>query len=217
MTASEFSELFPNYSHCFGTFDQLARLVEEKSKVINITAIRDYEGIWEKHIVDSLEVTKSPVLQKILSTDEIKILDVGTGAGFPGLALATAYPNAAVTLCDATRKKLDVINEFTSTLQLQNAQTVWGRAEELARSPEYRGMYDVVVARALAYLPKVLQLLALFTKKGGYIVAYKLDTQEEIQAGDAVLSALRLQKVEEYRYTLPHGTDARIILVYQKL
>ncbi len=186
---------------------KLASLVEEKSKVVNITAIRDFDGIWEKHVLDSLEFLNTEFF-KTHTNEKFTYMDFGTGAGFPGLPLAIMLPDSKFSLVDGTRKKVEIVNAFANELGLSNVQTIWSRAEDLDRK------FEIVLARAVKYLPELLKTAVEFVSKDGYIVAYKMLNDEEIKAGDDVCGEISLVKVEEYRYSLS-GQD-RVILIYQK-
>ena len=186
---------------------KLAHLVEEKSKHVNITAIRDFDGIWEKHVLDSLEFLNTEFFKSHVD-EKFSYMDYGTGAGFPGLPLAIMLPDSKFSLVDSTRKKVEIVNFFAKELGLENVQTIWSRAEDLDRK------FDVVLARAVKYLPNLLRSSVEFVSKSGYIVAYKMLNEEEIKAGDDVCEELSLIKIEEYKYSL--SGQNRVILIYQK-
>ena len=186
---------------------KLTTLVEDKAKVVNITSIRDFDGIWQKHVVDSLEFLNTEFF-KSHNNEKFTYMDYGTGAGFPGLPLAIMLPDSKFSLVDSTRKKVEIVNAFSKELRLENVQTIWSRAEDLDRK------FDVVLARAVKYLPNLLRSSVEFVSKSGYIVAYKMLNEEEIKAGDDVCEELSLIKIEEYKYSLS-GQD-RLILIYQK-
>lgn len=186
---------------------KLAMLVEEKSKHVNITAIRDFDGIWEKHVLDSLEFLNTEFFKSHVN-EKLTYMDLGTGAGFPGLPLAVMLPDSKFSLVDGTRKKVEIVNSFANELGLSNVQTIWSRAEDLDRK------FEIVLARAVKYLPELLKTAVEFVSKGGHIVAYKMLNDEEIKAGDDVCGEISLVKIEEYRYSLS-GQD-RVILIYQK-
>ena len=186
---------------------KLTTLVEDKAKVVNITSIRDFDGIWQKHVVDSLEFLNAEFFKSHVD-EKFSYMDYGTGAGFPGLPLAIMLPDSKFSLVDSTRKKVEIVNAFSKELRLENVQTIWSRAEDLDRK------FDVVLARAVKYLPNLLRSSFEFVSKSGYIVAYKMLNEEEIKAGDDVCEELSLIKIEEYKYSLS-GQD-RVILIYQK-
>lgn len=186
--------------------EHLARLVEAKSKEFNITSIKDYDSIWQKHVLDSLELLK---LQPFLGAAPKKVLDIGTGAGFPGLPLAIAKPEWQFTLLDSTKKKVDVVAEFVRELELGNVDTKWGRAEEI--SPD---LYDLVIARAVSYLPDLLSLCNPLLSQNGFIASYKSYSPKELAAGLKIASNIDLSLVKEHRYQL--GDNERVIWLFRK-
>ena len=220
----------------YSLLDHLARLVEAKAQQFNITAIRDYDGIWVKHIIDSLyllhlesvqelfygkvlydgvtyrdgfvveelNVSQSNVSQAIPEGKRKKVLDIGTGAGFPGLPLAIACPWIDFTLVDGTNKKVEVVKEFVAELGLKNVEVVWGRSEELKKKPEYIESFDLVLARAVKYLPDLLKLLIPFAKmQTGLIAVYKAISFEEEQATIPIIKDYNIVQIESMSYYLP--------------
>lgn len=148
--------------------EQLADLFLEWNQKLNLSAIRDREGVLMKHIVDSLLIMDWEFFEE---GDEI--LDLGTGGGFPGLALAIVYPKMQFTLVDATEKKIAAVAEMAKSLGLKNVSTVAARAEELARDKQHREQYDRVVARALAGFATLLEYCMPFVKPDGLFIAYQ--------------------------------------------
>ena len=149
-------------------------LVLERNEYINLTAVRDRNEALIKHVLDSLAVTDLPEYRNAK-----KIIDVGTGAGFPGALLAIASPEKEFVLLDSTLKRLRVIDEFADTLKINNIRTVHARAEELSKKPEFHEAFDVCVSRAVANLEKLSGWCLPFVKKGGYFIAYKGENYEE--------------------------------------
>lgn len=139
-----------------------------KNKHINLTRIVEPEEFVEKHILDSLEVL---MLEDYADVE--KILDIGTGAGFPGVMLAIAHPNKEVVLVDARRKKLRVIDDIAGELNISNIRTVHGRAEDLSKDKKLASQFDLVVSRAVADLTCLLDWTLPFVKEGARAVYYK--------------------------------------------
>jgi 16S rRNA (guanine527-N7)-methyltransferase len=146
----------------------LADLFLEWNQKLNLSAIRDREGVIMKHIVDSLLIMDYEWVKA-----GQKVLDLGTGGGFPGLALAIVYPEANFVLVDATEKKIKAVEAIAESLGLENVKCVAGRAEELGRDKAHREQYDLVVARALAGFSTLLEYCLPFVRPGGHFVAYQ--------------------------------------------
>ena len=162
-------------------------MVLERNKHINLTAVRDRDEAMQKHLADSLSITSLPEYRKAH-----KIIDIGTGAGFPGAILAIADPQKEFVLLDSTLKRLRVIDEFADILGISNIKTVHARAEELSRKTEYNGCYDLCVSRAVASLDKLAGWCLPFVRKNGYFIPYKgEDYNEELAAAEKSLKKHR--------------------------
>lgn len=195
-------------------FDQLMLLLIEKNSQINLTAITDPEEIREKHFADSLAIClcKEPA-EKLRKG--AKVLDLGTGGGFPALPIKIVYPGTDIMMLDATRKKLTVLDEMTGALGLKNAATVWGRAEELAHQPEYRAYFNMVVSRAAMYLPALIECAVPFLKEGGMLIAYKQGSNDdEIVESAHALDELNAEITGQVLYSI--GGDARRLIMVEK-
>ena len=190
-------------------------LLVEWNEKMNLTAItEDYEVII-KHFVDCLECTH-------LITDEKKIIDVGTGAGFPGMVLAIYYPQIDFTLLDGLNKRLIFLEEVVNKLGLKNVKIVHARAEEAARNEEYFETFDTVVSRAVANLPVLLEYTSPYVKVNGKCIVMKGDNaKEELDLAKNAMNILKLRNIEKkeykYSYTINDEEYNRTILYIEKI
>lgn len=182
-------------------FDQFARMLHAANQEFNLTRIRP-EDIVPLHFLDSLSV-----LATWCPAAGARVLDVGTGAGFPGLPLAIACPELDITLLDGTRKRLAFVETVVAALELDHVRTLHGRAEEIARLPAYREQFDVVTARAVAKMPRLVQWLLPLTRPGGMAIALKSrDVKDELEQALPVIRALGARVEHVVELTLP-GTE----------
>ena len=144
-------------------------MIVEKNKVMNLTAITGFEEFVMKHIVDSLSISKIMDLEG----KALRVIDVGTGAGFPGIPLKILFPSLDITLFDSLKKRLNFLDEVIEELGLKEISTLHGRAEEFGRKEEYREKFDLVVSRAVADLTPLCELTLPFAKVKGSFIAYK--------------------------------------------
>ncbi len=183
-------------------------LLYEKNKVMNLTAIRDKKGMIEKHFIDSLFLTE------IIKKDEQKLIDVGTGAGFPGLVLAIYYPEKEFLLVDSVRKKTEFINEVIENLELKNVKTSSERAEELIKSK--RETFDTALCRGVANLRIILEYMIPFIKVGGKFLPQKLNLNE-LEESQNALKKLDATVENIHKFYLPESKDERIIFEIEKM
>jgi 16S rRNA (guanine527-N7)-methyltransferase len=181
-----------------GAVGRLARyrdLLLQRNERTNLTAVRDAFGIDRRLIIESLRL--APILASIVEDQDAggsRLLDLGTGGGVPGVVLAIAFPDVQVTLLDATRKKTDFLDEVIGDLNLPNAKTLNGRAEDFAHQPRWRNQFDLVTARAVASLPTILELAAPFLRTGGKMLLPKgTDIDEELVQAERAAPLLGIE------------------------
>lgn len=188
-------------------------MLVEKNKVMNLTAITEYEEVVIKHFIDSILISKVFDMDKINS-----IIDVGTGAGFPGVVLKIFYPEKKITLLDSLNKRINFLKEVGDELGLSKLNCQHGRAEDFARLPKEREGYDLCVSRAVANLSTLLEYCLPFVKKGGYFVAYKAeDCKDEINAASNAVKQLGGVIEETIFYNIPNTDITRAFVIIKKV
>ncbi len=188
----------------------------EKNKVMNLTAITEYEEVITKHFLDSLAVVKTSCFKPEKLAGK-RLIDIGTGAGFPGIPLKIAFPELDILLLDSLNKRINFLNEVTEMLGLTNINTVHGRAEDYAKQKGYRESFDFCVSRAVANLSTLSEYCIPFVKQGGCFISYKSGSvdQELIQAEKAV-KILGGQREEVVRFSLADTDMDRSFVVIHK-
>ena len=188
----------------------------EKNKVMNLTAITEYEEVITKHFLDSLAVVKTSCFKPEKLAGK-RLIDIGTGAGFPGIPLKIAFPELEILLLDSLNKRINFLNEVTEMLGLTKINTVHGRAEDYAKQRVYRESFDFCVSRAVANLSTLSEYCIPFVKQGGCFISYKSGSvdQELIQAEKAV-KILGGQREEVVRFSLADTDMDRSFVVIRK-
>lgn len=195
-------------------FEQLLRYCQELldwNTRMNLTAITDPEEVWLKHFLDSLS------LLSVYDKPQTRLLDIGSGAGFPGLPLKIVRPQWQVTLLEATGKKVTFLQHIIDVLRLTNVIAIHGRAEELAHKRECRAAFDLVTARAVASLPTLLEYTAPFCRVNGLIVLPKKgELAEELAQGKRAAPLVGAILKANVPVTLPGLDDGRRLLVWEQ-
>lgn len=183
-------------------FQKYYEYLIEKNKVMNLTGITEKEEVIDKHFIDSLGLAVKMDLTKPLT-----VLDLGTGAGFPGIPLKIAFPNLTITLLDSLNKRIKFLDEVIDLLGLTGIETIHGRAEDYAKPGKLREQFDLCVSRAVANLSSLSEYCIPYVKEGGYFVPYKSgNIDEELKKAGHAIGMLggKVESVEEFQ--IP-GTD----------
>ena len=195
-------------------FEKYYELLIEKNKVMNLTAITDKEDVIVKHFIDSIALIPYLTDKGININNKLKIIDIGTGAGFPGLPLKIMMPDVKFTLLDSLNKRVSFLNEVIDELKLKDIEALHGRAEDYASDNKYREKYDICVSRAVANLSTLSEYCIPFVKEDGFFISYKAgESEEEINNSKNAIKILggKINKVEEF--VLP-GTDVSRVFVF---
>lgn len=193
-------------------FNRYYELLVEWNEKINLTAITEPREVAIKHIVDSLSC-----YQKELFTGQVSLIDVGTGAGFPGLPLKIFCPELKLTLLDSLNKRVKFLQLVVDELGLKDVEVIHARSEEAARNKKYREKFDLVTARAVARLPIICEYCLPFVKQGGTFIALKgRQYEEEIQEAQKAFSVLGGKLVKSMPVKLPELEDKRAVVYIKK-
>jgi 16S rRNA (guanine527-N7)-methyltransferase len=184
---------------------------------INLTSITDYEEVQIKHFFDSVTVTLA-LTKADMDKPNLGIIDIGTGAGFPGLPLKIVLDKSRLVLLDSIGKKAAFLRHISQKLKLTNVEVVTGRAEEVARLPLYRQQFDLVVSRAVALLPTIVELALPFCRIGGKFIAQKKgEISPEIDKAEKAINVLGGKLSQVKRIELREFTDERYLVVIDKI
>ena len=180
-------------------FETYYDMLIDRNKVMNLTAITEFDEVMDKHFLDSVYLFRSIKLEA-----DYKLIDIGTGAGFPGIPLKIVFSELKITLLDSLNKRVGFLNDVIDELNLNDIEAIHGRAEDIARDKAYRASYDIAVSRAVANLSTLSEYCLPFVKIGGKFVSYKSgDCADEVDNAKAAIHLLggKINKIDEFSYS----------------
>ena len=194
-------------------FMRYYELLVEWNSFMNLTGITEFEEVMKKHFIDSVSLIKAIDLKN----RELSLIDIGTGAGFPGIPLKIVFPDLKVTLLDSLNKRIRFLDEVIMQLGLENINTIHGRAEDFAKTDKLREKYDICVSRAVANLSTLSEYCLPFVKIGGCFVSYKSDKiNEEANGAKNAIFLLGGKVKEQVEFMLPNSDIYRNLYIIEK-
>ena len=194
-------------------FIQFYEYLVEKNKVMNLTGITEFQEVLVKHFLDSLACVKAVDLTKVK-----KVMDIGTGAGFPGVPLKIAFPHLEECLLDSLKKRVNFLEETFDILGFDKIAAIHGRAEEFAKNKAYREQYDLCVSRAVSNLSTLSEYCLPYVKKGGMFISYKSGkVQEEAEGAERAIELLGGKIKDICYFMLPDSEIERSLVVIEKV
>lgn len=195
-------------------FLQYYKLLIEWNSFMNLTAITEFDEVLKKHFVDSVSLICA--LPDIAQAS-YEVIDVGTGAGFPGIPLKIVFPELKITLLDSLNKRVQFLNEVIDELSLQQIKAIHGRAEDFAKPEKLREKYDICVSRAVANLATLSEYCLPFVKTGGYFISYKSEKiAEEFEDAKKAIHILGGNYEKQVEFTLPDSDIYRNLFMIKK-
>ena len=192
-------------------FYEYMNLLLEWNKKMNLTAIIEPDEVILKHFIDSLTMVK-------YIKENQNIIDIGTGAGFPGIPIKIIMENTKVVLVDSLNKRINFLNEVIKKLELKSIECIHARAEDIAQNVRYREMFDIATSRAVANLTILSEYLLPFVKLGGKMICLKgSNIEEEVNQSKSAISILGGKKVQKDTFVLPNSDNIRNIIVSEKI
>ncbi|MBQ5919080.1 MAG: 16S rRNA (guanine(527)-N(7))-methyltransferase RsmG [Lachnospiraceae bacterium] len=196
-------------------FIKYYEMLVEKNKVMNLTAITEFNEVIVKHFIDSLALVK--VVDKDDLSNGISIIDIGTGAGFPGIPLKIAFPNINITLLDSLNKRINFLKEVSDELGFEGIDFIHGRSEDFGRNPQFREKFDICVSRAVANLATLSEFCVPFVKVGGSFISYKAgDCGEEVKESMKAVEKMGGKIINQLEYMVPTSDLNRVLLFIEK-